>query len=165
MIDASTRLKGVEQLIDRKQYFVIHAARQSGKTTYLKDLTDRLNNANKYYALYCTLESLQGVDDPQKGIPEIVKNIRTELCFSNISNASSFAMEADYSNFTGVLMTELTLFCKSLDKPLVIFFDEADCLSAASDSDGVFTARAQRQRVHSPGICGGNRANGHMRRI
>jgi hypothetical protein len=41
MIDASTRLQGVEQLIDSKQYFVIHAARQSGTTTCLKDLTGR----------------------------------------------------------------------------------------------------------------------------
>ena len=42
MIDAFSRLQGVEQLIDMEQYFVIHAARQSGKTTYLKDLTLRL---------------------------------------------------------------------------------------------------------------------------
>ena len=52
MINASTRLRGVEQLIDRKQYFVIHAARQSGKPTYLKDLVPRLNAAGEYYALY-----------------------------------------------------------------------------------------------------------------
>jgi hypothetical protein len=38
MIDAATRLQGVEQLINQKQYFVIHAARQSGKTTCLQDL-------------------------------------------------------------------------------------------------------------------------------
>jgi hypothetical protein len=36
IIDAATRLQGVEQLIDMEQYFVIHAARQSGKTTYLR---------------------------------------------------------------------------------------------------------------------------------
>ncbi|MDR1023436.1 MAG: hypothetical protein LBL94_09240, partial [Prevotellaceae bacterium] len=60
MVEASTRLKGVEQLVDMKQYFVIHAARQSGKTTYLQDLTDRLNALGKYYTLYCSLESLQG---------------------------------------------------------------------------------------------------------
>jgi hypothetical protein len=34
MIKASTRLQEVEQLIDSQQYFVIHAARQSGKTTF-----------------------------------------------------------------------------------------------------------------------------------
>ena len=45
MIDASTRLTGVERLIEQKLYFIIHAARQSGKTTYLADLTNRLNAA------------------------------------------------------------------------------------------------------------------------
>ncbi|MDR3296729.1 MAG: ATP-binding protein, partial [Prevotellaceae bacterium] len=56
MIDAATRLKGVERLIDKEQYFVIHAARQSGKTTYLNDLVDHLNAKEQCYALYCTLE-------------------------------------------------------------------------------------------------------------
>jgi predicted AAA+ superfamily ATPase len=42
MIEAATCLEGVEPLINEKQYFVIHAARQSGKTTYLKDLAKRL---------------------------------------------------------------------------------------------------------------------------
>ena len=51
MIEAASRLHGVEQLIDMEQYFVIHAARQSGKTTYLKDLAQRLNESGKYYAL------------------------------------------------------------------------------------------------------------------
>jgi AAA+ ATPase superfamily predicted ATPase len=129
MIDAFTRLKGVEQLINEEQYFVIHSARQSGKTTYLQDLTDRLNGGEKYYALYCSLENLQGVIDPEKGIPEIVKKIKTVLRFSKIPHKLEFAQDADYSNFTEVLNTELTLFCMLLDKSLVIFFDEADCLS------------------------------------
>jgi len=40
------------RLIDGKQYFLIHAARQSGKTTLLKELTRRLNKQGNYYALY-----------------------------------------------------------------------------------------------------------------
>jgi predicted AAA+ superfamily ATPase len=66
MIAAASRLRGVEQLIDMKQYFVIHAARQSGKTTYLQDLTKRLNAGGKYYALYCSLEIAQGVIEPER---------------------------------------------------------------------------------------------------
>jgi predicted AAA+ superfamily ATPase len=129
MIDASTRLKGVERLIDMEQYFVIHAARQSGKTTYLKDLTDRINAGGKYYALYCSLEGLQDITDPKDGIPEIVRKIRDLLRLSNISHGTEFAKDADYSNFSNVLNMELILFCRSSDKPLVILFDEADCLS------------------------------------
>ena len=129
MVEASTRLQGVEQLIEFGQYFVIHAARQSGKTTYLKDLAQRIREEGKYYVLYCTLEGLQGIIDPEKGIPEIVRTIKSVLRFSDIPHKEQFAESADYENFTRVLNTELSLFCMLLDKPLIILFDEADCLS------------------------------------
>jgi type II secretory pathway predicted ATPase ExeA len=129
MIDAATRLHGVEELIDRRQYFVIHAARQSGKTTYLQDLTDRLNASGQYYALCCSLESIQSIVKPEEGISRIVLKIKNQLRLSNIPHKMEFAKDADYSDFTNVLNMELTLFCMLLDKPLVILFDEADCLS------------------------------------
>jgi hypothetical protein len=129
MIEPSTRLRGVEQLIDTKQYFVIHAARQSGKTTYLHDLTKRLNAGGRYYALCCSLETLQNIVDPREGIPEIVRTIKNTLEKQNIPFGTEFAKNPDYDNFSDMLNMELTLFCKILDKPLVILFDEADCLS------------------------------------
>jgi len=129
IIDPATRLHGAENLIEYGQYFVIHAARQSGKTTYLQDLAQRLHAEEKYYALYCSLENLQGVVDPKDGIPEIVRKIKTTLRFSSIPKREIFAESADYDSFTSVLQTELTVFSMALDKPLVILFDEADCLS------------------------------------
>jgi hypothetical protein len=129
MIDASTRLHGVKKLIDMKQYFVIHAARQSGKTTYLQDLAGRLHAERKYYALYCSLENAQNITGPERGIPAIVRLIKNKLDNTDIPNRSNFAKDADYEDFTGVLGVSLTRFCKLLDKPLIILFDEADCLS------------------------------------
>jgi type II secretory pathway predicted ATPase ExeA len=129
MIEAASRLHGVERLIDMEQYFVIHAARQSGKTTYLRDLMRRLNASDKYYALYCSLESIQGITDAKEAMPEIVNAIKTAFEFSDIPHGGDFAKNADYSRFAGVLRRELTLHCKLLDKPLVLLFDEADCLS------------------------------------
>ncbi|MDR2115407.1 MAG: hypothetical protein LBP87_03390, partial [Planctomycetaceae bacterium] len=67
MIAAASRLQGVEKLIDAEQYFVIHAARQSGKTTYLQDLLQRLNAEGKYYALYCSLDKVQNISDAERG--------------------------------------------------------------------------------------------------
>jgi AAA+ ATPase superfamily predicted ATPase len=128
MIDAATRLRGVEKLIDRKQYFVIHAARQSGKTTYLKELTSRLNADGKYYAIYCSLEGAQGIDDPEKGIPAIMTILKSTFQSSNIPQGTDFAKDISIGGFTAVLGFSLSQFCKLLDKPLVIFFDEADCL-------------------------------------
>ena len=132
MVEASTRLQGVEQLIDMKQYFVIHAARQSGKTTYLLDLTQKLNALGTYHALYCSLEGLQGIGEAKEGVPLIVQCIKESLDTNNIPKHEIFAENADYENYTGVLNSELKKYCKVLDKPLVIFFDEADCLNEST---------------------------------
>ncbi|MDR1919469.1 MAG: ATP-binding protein, partial [Tannerellaceae bacterium] len=160
MIESSTRLHGVEELIAMKQYFVIHAARQSGKTTYLKDLTRRLRAEGKYYTLYCSLENMQEIADPEKGIPEIVGKIKSELEFSDIPHQTEFAKDADFRYFTSILKTVLTRFCILLDKPLVIFFDEADCMSEGTMisflrqlRDG-YNSRSDIPFVHSIALVG-----------
>jgi hypothetical protein len=132
MIEAATRLHGVEQLIDMEQYFVIHAARQSGKTTYLNDLAERLNTSGKYYALYCSLEAAQGITDPKDAIPQIVSKLSDILSLSDIPQKNEFAKDANYSSYMNVLNMSLTRFCMLLDKPLIILFDEADCLSGGA---------------------------------
>jgi hypothetical protein len=129
MIDASTRLQGVERLIDMKQYFVIHAARQSGKTTYLQDLSRRLNAGGQYHALYCSLESVQNIVDPKEGIPAIISCLKDSFSNAGIPQEDKFAQAADLTDYISVLKATLSRFCKLLDKPLIILFDEADCLS------------------------------------
>jgi hypothetical protein len=129
MIEAAERLKSVERLIEEEHYFVIHAARQSGKTTYLQDLERRLNGEKKYYTLYCTFETLEGVTDAEKGIPEVIRTIRNALIKGKIARGEDFARHADYSNFTGVLQKSLSDYCCLLDKPLVLLLDEVDTMS------------------------------------
>jgi AAA+ ATPase superfamily predicted ATPase len=129
MIDSSERLRGVRQLIDTEQYFVIHAARQTGKTTCLNELTAQLNDEGKYYALYCSLEGLQEVDEAEKGIPAVVQTLKKYIARSLLPQNGEFAKSPDYADFTNVLNIVLTDYSILLDKPIVIFFDEADCLS------------------------------------
>ncbi len=45
------------RLIEAKQYFLIHAPRQTGKTTFLHSLAHRLNAEGTYVATVCSLES------------------------------------------------------------------------------------------------------------
>ena len=52
------RLPELPRLIATKQFFVIHAARQSGKTTLLKALARDLNAKGTHVALYCSLETV-----------------------------------------------------------------------------------------------------------
>jgi hypothetical protein len=129
-INASARLGlEVRELIDKKQYFVIHAARQTGKTTLLFDMMRKINEEGKNYALYCSIENIYGIIEASEGIPAIVKTIHAALNDYSLPNASQFAQNADYGDYANVLKNSLTAYCRSLDKPLVMLFDEADCLS------------------------------------
>jgi hypothetical protein len=119
--------KELMNLIEQEDYFVLHAARQSGKTTLLLELTDKINAEGKYYALYCSLEGLQAFTEPEIGTSKIVQKMESYI--KNQDLPKGFAKEADYNRTTDVLKDSLVDYCRSLDKPLVILFDEADCLS------------------------------------
>lgn len=132
MLPAQERCRGLLNLIEREQYFVIHAARQSGKTTLLLDLVQQLNRSKDYYALYCSLESAYGILEAEKGIPAVVRSLREQIYFHQELNQYPFAQNINYDDFNIILRISLSHFCKSLDKPLVILFDEVDCLTGAT---------------------------------
>jgi len=161
--------KELMDLIDSKQYFVIHASRQSGKTTLLLELADKINSEGKYYALYCSLECLQGVTAVERGIPSIVRKIKSELEIQNLP--SGFAKNADFENIDGLLYQSFISYCRSLDKPLVIFFDEADCLSNGTlisflrQLRNGFVSRARTPFVHSIALVGMRNIRDYKARI
>jgi len=129
MLPTQERCVGLINLIAHKQYFVIHAARQTGKTTLLLELTQQLNEGGEYYVLYCSLETVQGIDDPKEGIPAILNVLRGDIKFHRLLRHIPFAEQIDESHFNMILRESLSYFCEELDKPLVILFDEVDCLS------------------------------------
>ncbi len=53
-IDPATRLdwEEITQLIATNKFFVLHAPRQTGKTSTLLALADKLNQSGEYNALY-----------------------------------------------------------------------------------------------------------------
>ena len=133
MLDATERLHNeLVELISTKQYFVIHAARQTGKTTLLLNLRDKINAEGKYYALYCSLENVQSFPNPEQGIPAIINCLKTDIMFSNLPNKLEFAKNLDGIDVANQIRIAITYFCASLDKPLIIFFDEADCLGEST---------------------------------
>jgi len=121
--------KELMNLVEQKDYFVLHAARQSGKTTLLKELARKINAEGKYYALYCSLEKIQGIIEAKEAMPQIIDVLKMAFYGSNIPKGELFAKEPGNIGFASLLQFELSKVSKILDKPLVIFFDEADCLS------------------------------------
>lgn len=129
MLPAQDRCEGILDLIEQKQYFVLHSARQSGKTTLLLDLVHQLNDSGVYYALYCSLENIQEIHDVKEGIPAIVRNLKKEIKYNPAVQDFPFPQDLDDSDYNNVLQECLIQFCGQLDKPLVVLFNEVDCLS------------------------------------
>jgi tRNA(Ile)-lysidine synthase TilS/MesJ len=131
MIDATERLHNeLVDLINFEQYFVIHAARQVGKTTLLLNLTKKINSAGKHYAVYCSLENAYGITDAKEGINSIVYSLRSAFDIFSMPHFFTDSIISDIeNNYSNILKDLLTRYCTKLDKPLILFFDEADCLS------------------------------------
>ncbi|MCO6489679.1 MAG: hypothetical protein J5I98_14785, partial [Phaeodactylibacter sp.] len=124
MVPLLERNKEILPLIEQKQYFVIHAARQSGKTTLLQELVDHYTQAGEYYALYCSLEQAQVFTEAKEGIPQILNTLRFAVKYSQLPHRDTFAQQLDIDDTANLIKNAITDYCLELDKPLVIFFDE-----------------------------------------
>ena len=130
MMPALDRLPGVRELVARGDYFVVHAPRQTGKTTALQALVSEINAKGDMFALYCTLESLQNATDVQ-----MANKIIRELIVGNAKRVRGFPCDGqlppapvDIGQVMLSVRTVLTDICDIVGKPVVLFFDEADCL-------------------------------------
>jgi len=67
-------LKEVLSLIAQKKYFLLHAPRQTGKTTCLLALMEHLNQEGTYRALYVNIEGAQAArENVEQGIAPVLK--------------------------------------------------------------------------------------------
>ena len=134
MIPALERVPEVVRLISRKQSFVIHAARQSGKTTALMALVAEINRKAEMRAVYFTLESVQRFSNPQEGVPRIVAAMRNGLLTHRVFGEWARNMRVVELS-PGIMVpdvgvkTFLSNLAAASDRPLAVFFDEVDCLS------------------------------------
>lgn len=124
MVPIDATVDKLKHLVSRQSYFVVHAARQTGKTTLIQNLVLNLNEEGSYYAIYCSLESAGVYSDADTGM-QIIASMLVE-CLHNLGKD---VPSVDLKQLSGVLLRrQIQLICESLDRPLVIMFDEADCL-------------------------------------
>jgi hypothetical protein len=131
MLPPTARLPSVQTLLDREQYFVLHAPRQTGKTTAMRALAEGLR-AKGVAACWATLEASQGVDEIALAEP---------IWLTALHRAASRLPEAwhapDPAPFIGGpagtrLGAYLTAWARALEVPLVLLLDEADVVSGAA---------------------------------
>jgi len=139
---------------------VIHAPRQTGKTTLIKALVNYYNAEGNYYALYCSLESVQVFTEEDRGIPEILSNLNKTMMFSRLPKKEIFGTDLNEASTSTLINIALSKYCSELDKPLIIFFDEIDGLQNGTLitflrqlRDG-YVARPEIPFVHSVALVG-----------
>ncbi|MBI2571769.1 MAG: ATP-binding protein, partial [Candidatus Schekmanbacteria bacterium] len=73
MLPPERRIPEVRELIDRAQYFVVHAPRQVGKTTCLGTLAETLTAEGRYAALLASCETGQVAgSDTERGVAAVL---------------------------------------------------------------------------------------------
>jgi DNA polymerase III delta prime subunit len=130
MIPPLRRLPEAPGLVEQYGYFVVHAPRQTGKTTALQALARELAASGKYAAVHLSCEAGQVAGDDFDAAERIVvANIRTA--------AEGLATELQPPAFPDApaghrLLTALSAWARACPRPIVLFFDEIDALRGPS---------------------------------
>lgn len=124
-------LNDVLLLVEQQKYFVLHAPRQVGKTSYLLALMDYLNQTGNYHALYFNVEVAQTArEDVERGISAILSMIGS-MARGRLHDAFPDEIRLDIlANYGGdtALYELLSRWAQNSDKPLVLLIDEIDAL-------------------------------------
>ncbi|MDR1080246.1 MAG: ATP-binding protein [Deltaproteobacteria bacterium] len=135
MVPAIDRQPAIEGLIEDKAYFSIHAPRQSGKTTLLNALTRKINMEGTYHALSCSLFQTNEANNLDQGTSYIV-----DLLSHSVAISPEPAISALRDKFPSLSRTPpilrvwkaISFLSISLEKELIIFFDEADSVPGST---------------------------------
>jgi hypothetical protein len=126
MLPPADRLIGasLDRYIRDQLYWVLHAPRQTGKTTFLQSWMREINSGSAAIACYVSVERCQGIADPERAMRPICDAIR--------DYASDFGVPvpplpegASESMLASIIKSWSVLCCP---KSLVLLFDEVDVL-------------------------------------
>ncbi|WP_437938551.1 AAA family ATPase [Sorangium sp. So ce341] len=131
MIPAERRLPEAPGLVDQSSYFVVHAPRQTGKTTALRGLAERLNASGRYAAVLFSCEAGEAWGEDiasaeRTVVSEMLRNAAAVLPPELGPPPPPPAPPGD------LLGATLSAWAQACPRPLVLLVDEIDALRGAS---------------------------------
>jgi type II secretory pathway predicted ATPase ExeA len=124
-------LEDILTLIDQKKYFLLHAPRQTGKTTCLLALADYLNREGRYRAVYANIEPAQAArENVPMGMTAVVEQIARGARDQIGDQQATGLAETLIARSSGTTLVEefLTRWQQAASQPTVLLLDEADAL-------------------------------------
>ena len=124
-------LDEVLALLDRKKYFVLHAPRQTGKTTCLLALMEYLNRGGRYRTLYANIEGAQTArEDVDQGMATICSVLgRSARLYLKDPRLAEWYRDGGAAVPAGDRLVQALEFWAAADpRPAVLLLDEVDAL-------------------------------------
>lgn len=119
------------QLIEERKYFVLHAPRQTGKTTALKALVEELNATGRYRALYVNVEGAQAArDDYHEGVRGVIAAI-SDSAQTGLNDTLPLRIQQETLQQFGptqALQRLLSQWFAQSPLPICLMIDEIDAL-------------------------------------
>lgn len=130
MIPAEPRLPEARDLVEQQGYFVLHAPRQTGKTTTLRALARTLTAEGRYAALHFTCEEASIAPDTGAAMRVLLDALRTTA----EDNLPAELRPPPFPDAPDerLLGAALRVWAQACPRPLVLFFDEIDSLVGTS---------------------------------
>ena len=130
MVPPEPRLPTIRGLIDRMGYVVVHAPRQTGKTTTLRALARQLTHEGRFAAVYFSCEAAKvAVDDFGAAEAIILDTLALDAEWLPVELRPPPWPDAPAG---ARVRRALDAWARHCPKPLVIVFDELDALRGAS---------------------------------
>ena len=128
-------LAQLRQLIGRKRYFVLHAPRQTGKTTALLALQDLLNAEDGCRCVYVNVE---GAQTAREDVEAAIRTVLNELAARARDTLGDDYLEEAWpavlakAGGHSALRDVLGRWARAAPQPLVLLIDEIDALAGDS---------------------------------
>lgn len=132
MLPPERRLGAVRPLIDLSAFFVVHAPRQSGKTTSFASLARTLTSEGRYAAIHVSCKPAASAgDDIERGIGALVRAIDEEARQQLAKDLQPSQGPEAFHTIEAELRLRIFLsrWCASCPRPVVLFLDEFDALT------------------------------------
>jgi hypothetical protein len=159
MLPPEPRLPGARNLVDRGRYFVVHAPRQTGKTTTLTALARDITTDGRQAALLFSCEQARIFSTEVDAAERTILQAITQAARWQELPEECLPPQWPEAPPGSLLFAGLEAWARCCPRPLVLFFDEFDSLSGpallsvASQLRNGFQARP-RNFPWSVALCG-----------
>ena len=118
-------------LVEARKYFVLHAPRQTGKTSALLALVGELNATGRYRAMYANVEGAQSARDDVAAGMQTILSVICRRAKSHLGDPFPDQVRAGILSSAGphdALQALLAAWCEHSPLPICLMLDEIDAL-------------------------------------